>query len=330
MGQDNTIANMNESGVILPREKQRYFLLNINEPKDNNDDKERKNNVDVWIKKGIAPIFYGKWTRKQICNKEALKNKEDKSNQEEKLTKKQWDDAHLFLKTFHNISDDNIVFSIGNDNIFFFQQKDKLDEKFFDSKKDLVKYFEIKNTTVIPIKKCPLVLASIKASRKFSSGTFKELDKKKDFGNIQAIRYKLYDKKAAISNFPEYLKCLSSVEFETLIAKILEEKGLFVPAYKGGFIKNFDLVCRNCGEDSIEIGKNIIKPYEPKLIQIKLKLKKDYEIKDDYLYFCIDSKMDDKKNVFDADCIKNTLLNDQKTSEWLKKSLFWADNAVLR
>ena len=318
---------MNDSGVILLKKNNKYFLLNINEEikKD-----KRENKVFEWIEqKKFAPIYYDKWTMEQI------RNGKDRSG-EHKLGKRQHSEACCFLKTFEDISDDNIVFSIGIENIYFFQQKSQLEERKY--KKWLIKGFYIKNPKTIPIRYCPLVLANIKANRYLSSGTFIPLEDKEDknkyFGNIKAIEYllaggkldetKQNDKKVVLNNFTEYLKCLSSVEFETLIAKILEEKGFFVSAYRGGCMKDIDLFCRHSKEKPINLGeKNEVERDETKLIQIKLELEEDDHKKGvaDF-YFCIKSKIGEKNNVFEAKDIRD-LLKKSKTIDWLKESLKW-------
>lgn len=303
---------MYKSGVILPRENQKYFLLNINEAK--NGKGERSNNVDHWMKEKFAPIFFKGHTIDQLKKKDY--------NSIKHLHKHPHKDADEFVEIFSN-TEDKIVFSIGDKTIYFFKQVNKL-VPFKVNQEDGVKGFPIKILKEQKIKDCPLVLASIKANRHFSSGTFKEV-KSKYSGNIHAIEYSLYHEKPAITNFSDYLKCLSSVEFETLIAKILEENGFFVPAYKGGFIKNFDLVCRNSKGIPIEIGKNIIEPGETKLIQIKLKLEqKDYKNDTEFFYFCLESKIKEK-NVFVANDIGKLLEKSRTTYNWLTKSLYWAE-----
>jgi hypothetical protein len=217
-----------------------YFLLNVN--------RDNINYVDEWIKnKKIAPIFYGKSTINEIVNqKDAFPP-----------------DAYHFIDNFSKININAIIFSIGNSNIYIYKQKTILKE--YDEFRniingDLVKGIEIELLKEVEIKKCPLVLITIKSNRYMSSGAFRKIDELKGksyFGNIKALEYLLYNKKPEIKSFEDYLFCLSSLEFETLIAKIYEENKFYVPAYKGGFIKNYDLFCRN-GDDikSIQIKLN--------------------------------------------------------------------------
>ena len=92
-------------------------------------------------------------------------------------------------------------------------------------------------------------------------GTFKSIEDPNNpeshmnsyFGNIKALEYILKDKKEKVSvnSFSEYLECLSPIEFETLIAKLKEEEGYYVPAYKGGMLKDYDLICKKNGQQEM-------------------------------------------------------------------------------
>ena len=270
-----------------------YFLLNIN--------RKEENFVDEWIEtRNIAPIFYGNSTINQIVNQ----------------VKQFPQDAYLFIDTFSQLNTDAIIISIGNSNLYIYQQEEKLQE--YPEYKDivdgdLVKGIKIKLLKKIEIKKCPLVLITIKSNRFMSSGAFRKIHEKKRnsyFGNIKAIEYLLKGEKPKVNTFEDYLFCLSSIEFETLIAKMFEEKGYYVPAYKGGFIKNFDLFCKK-GQDIISI-------------QIKLNLKKKHYNKYTDLFYCINSEIKEKnvktwKEIFFEinECIG--------IKKWLNKTLEWVD-----
>lgn len=325
MGQDNAIANMNESGVVLQRKDYKYFLLNIIE----NRNTKRENKVDFWMNEKFAPIFYDNWTIEQIQNKQT---KLTALPGNKPLTPRQENEANRFVKMFEQINDENILFSIGDNHIYFFKQCGVLKQKTHNNKEFGVKGFDIDIIKIKQIKKCPLILASTKANRNLSARTFIQLDEILHLGNIKAIKYILHNEKASLGNFTDYLKCLSSLEFETLIAKIFEEKGFFVPAYKGGFIKNFDLLCRNSTEEIKEIGGKEILPNKIISIQIKTTLTED-----DYqhtkngvdFFFCIESEVkENMKTVFVAQNIKE-FLDESKTMDWLEETLCWVDNPVL-
>ncbi|MFC3032472.1 hypothetical protein ACFOEE_08080 [Pseudoalteromonas fenneropenaei] len=137
------------------------------------------NEVDYWIgKRNFAPIFYGQSTIRQIL--------EDDGHNLKPLALK---DAKSFLETMTDKRDCLIV-SIGNEYIYFFSQNGDLVE-LEDYKGEIVKGCVIEIVKKVKIKDTPLILASIKANRYLSSGTFKPLSLDKNFGNIKAIEYVL-------------------------------------------------------------------------------------------------------------------------------------------
>lgn len=107
-----------------------------------------------------------------------------------------------------------------------------------------VKLLPVKLIRTVLVTDVPLVLAGIGANRNYSSGTFREISGN---GNILAIKSILGQPVAYPAN-PSVLniiECLSSVELETLVAKLFEEAGCFVPAYLGGTMQGADLFIRN-------------------------------------------------------------------------------------
>ena len=275
-----------------------YFLLNVNRPEGNM--------VDYWIEeRQIAPIFYGQSTIKQIKNNET------------ELTPNQKRDAELFINTFENQNEEAIIFSISDEYIYIYKQIGKLQEieQYLNKNntKSLVKGFSIKILIKKLIKESPLILATIKSNRYMSAGTFKKLklvsENSSYFGNILSIKYLLTDKIQEVKTFSSYLFCLSSLEFETLIAKIFEEKGYFVPAYKGGFIKNYDLFCK--------------KNNETISLQIKLEMEEEYYNESTDYFYCINNNSVPTSNIKNWKDIKEEIEQCPRTKEWLEKTLYW-------
>jgi hypothetical protein len=273
-----------------------YFLLNVN--------RQKENKVDYWIgERKFAPIFYGLWTIEQIKNKETDRHPQSIG------------DAELFIEVFEKYNDNAIIFSIGKEYVYIFKQEGKLKEleqhKNKDNSLSLVKGFSIKIIEKILIKESPLILVSIKSNRYMSSGTFRKLkpvlESNSYFGNILSLEYLITNQKQKVKSFRGYLFCLSSVEFETLISKILEEKGYFVSAYRGGSIKDYDL-----------FYKSNEKKYS---VQIKLEMEEEhYNETTDYFY-CIKNNGISAPNIKNWESIKNEL--GPKTKEWLKETLYW-------
>lgn len=296
-----------------------YYILNINY--------YNKSKVDYWLgDRCLAPIFYGYLTLKLIKEK-AKVDEELKKQAGYDIKKQAFDDAKRFVETFKTTNKDAVIFSIGDEYVYIYQQKGPLlekNEKEYEN--DSIKYFEIDLLKKIKIKYCPLVLTSIKANRHIQSGTFRDLNHERYLGNTRALEYLIHEKIITVPNYAEYLQCLSSLEFETLIAKYLEEKGLFVPAYKGGFLRNYDLFCRNTGKVDIILGETIIKPGASTSVQIKLNFNKvQKKLLDGVdLLFCIKSDFEDKK-VLDWRFLKAHITSNSVTNKWLKEDLNWVN-----
>ena len=306
----------------------KYYYLQIKEGRDDYFDC-----VDKWISQNnFAAIF-------------SLNSIEDFLSDRKDLSK----DSQRFVKTFYDDTEDSLIVSIGSkyihskkqDYIYIYRKegplknlkgqsaKYKVNPLHYNNNPDDVIGFQIQLLYEQPIVKVPLVLATIKSNQNLSRGTFKELWKKptKDdkkstfnsyFGNRKAIDYLVENKKVAVENFEQYLECLSSIEFETLIAKLKEEQGFFVPAYKGGSFKDYDILCKKGNKEEY--------------IQVKLNLSKDTfkdykDIKDLDIY-CVHSEVDKSlfPNIYNYEDIQKLIQNCPKTKEWLKRSLYWVIN----
>lgn len=297
------------------------------------------------IKEGYKPFFdcVDKWLDKNHFAAIFSLNSIDEFLSDKKGLSK---DSKNFVKTFYEDKEESLLVSIGSkeennkksDYLYIYKKIGKLieykgqnakytvDASHYKSKPDNVIGFPIELLVEIPIVKAPLVLATIKSNQYLSRGTFKELWKKatKDdpestfnsyFGNRKAIDHLVSGKPVQVNNLEQYLECLSSIEFETLIAKIKEEQEYFVPAYKGGSFKDYDILCF---KDDME-----------EYIQAKLNLSKETfkEYKDikDLNVYCVHTEVDKQiyQNIFNYEDIQKQLECCPKTKEWLKRSLNW-------
>lgn len=300
----------------------KYYILNINY--------NRKSEVDYWLsERGMAPIFYGQLKIATI--KEKVKVDDELKKEADYLIGPQaYTDAKRFVYTFATLNNEAVIFSIGNEYLYIFKQGGPLFEnKEIDKKysNDLVKCFKINLLKKVKIKDCPLVLVSIKSNRHVQSGTFRDLnDDKKYLGNTKALEYLISGKSISVNNYAAYLQCLSSLELETLIAKYLEEKGLFVPAYKGGFLKNYDLFCRNLSNINVVVGNVVVKPKTSISVQIKLFLKDEHRkiLNGADMFFCISSSFEDKR-VCDWHYLNDNILENSYTKKWLNTTLDWVE-----
>ncbi len=287
----------------------KYYILNINY--------NGTSEVDYWLgERGVVPIFYGVSTLSQI--------REDVGHN---IPPQAYVDAKRFVDMFTVINKEAVVFSIGNEYVYIFKQGGPLFENTENDSKyknQLVKYFNIDLLKKVKIKDCPLVLVSIKANRYIQSGTFRDLNDDKYLGNTKALEHVITGQSVSVENYTQYLQCLSSLEFETLVAKYLEEAGLFVPAYKGGCLKNFDLFCRNIGNKNVVVGDVVVEPKTSLSVQIKLNLNSKHKDVIDRvdMVFCISSILKDKK-IYDWKFLKNGISKSIHTKQWLETNLDW-------
>lgn len=111
---------------------------------------------------------------------------------------------------------------------------------------------------VVNLANVPAVLAGLRASRHLSSGTFRPITQP---GNVAALETVLFGHlesgtfaKLIGNGLAGLLRCLGSIELETLVARLLEESGLFVPAFHGGTIPDIDVFVRNDTASDIDVG----------------------------------------------------------------------------
>jgi hypothetical protein len=114
---------------------------------------------------------------------------------------------------------------------------------------------------------------------------------------------------------------LSSVEFETLVAKIFEESGCFVPAYRGGTMAGADLFAHNKSDSRISIGGLVIEPEASMSIQVKLKAHAKPLPSGIDLIVAGDAK--ETPNSLGSKWLQTALKNSPNTARWLKSSIDW-------
>jgi len=181
----------------------------------------------------------------------------------------------------------------------------------------------------IMAKDVPMVLASITANQFFTRGTFRQIN---DWGNFKAIdrvvRRGLDEEhwKPENQGPAQLLECLSSVELETLVAKLFEAHHCFVPAYRGGLMKDIDLFAYNNTSQPICIEKLIVPPKKHVSLQIKRwsnDMTKPRSV--DYL-MGLDAKGHD---AFDAKWLLQRVLECESVVVWLRRSLDWLPDGYL-
>lgn len=207
----------------------KYYNLNIN-ISDNS--KANYSPAEEWLdSRKSAPIFFGSWSPDDIVSGKASLNKKAAKEAIEFITL----DSKDRLVTIH--AGYIWIYQINGPLMF--------DEKYAfmrNNEKIIPKYYPIEIIKKLKTSEAPYILAAMKSSQAFARGTFTEINKdqntNKYIGNIVAIKSVLGDT-SGLSVNP--FRCLSSVELETLVAKIFEAHGAFVPAYRGAVLKDVDI-----------------------------------------------------------------------------------------
>jgi hypothetical protein len=117
------------------------------------------------------------------------------------------------------------------------------------------------------------------------------------------------------------LECLSSVELETLVAKTFEAAGCFVPAYRGGYVRDVDLFAFNDQIAEIKLDGLSIPPQSGISIQVKgrTKMKDCPESVDCLIGFSVSKS----PKCFDEEWLLNQVKSFPSVVDWLRRSLNW-------
>ena len=178
-----------------------------------------------------------------------------------------------------------------------------------------------------PVSAVPAVLAGINANRYYSSGTFREI---KSLGNVEALKYLLGAKNptSCKRTLAETLSLLGSVELETLIARILDEHNLFVPAHHGGTMQDADLFAHNDTAETIKVS-NLIVPGKSS-ISIQVKLTSPFTVKPSGIDYVICANGESHPWQFNSIWIDESLLVSPNARAWLMRSIQWAEPEFLQ
>jgi hypothetical protein len=174
------------------------------------------------------------------------------------------------------------------------------------------------------------VLTCITANQYLTRGTFRRIHD--DWGNYKAIDCVVGSRQVgdhwepAKQGAGQLLECLASTELETLIAKLFEAHGCFVPAYRGGAMKDIDLFVHNDGDRAIHLGGLQVPPKQRVSVQIR-RWSNDFTKPScvDYLVG-LDVK---GHNSFDADWILARVKECPPVASWLRRSLDWLPRTFL-
>jgi hypothetical protein len=175
----------------------------------------------------------------------------------------------------------------------------------------------------------PSILASMTSNAYYYTGTFREI---RDRGNINAIESVLgvFNSYTSPKGSPHaILECLGSIEIETLVAKILEEHGCFVPAYRGGAIKDADIIACNDSSKIINISGLRINP-NGSGVTIQVKRSSELVRPPLGINYLVGVHIKKGINCFDATWLIKTVNGLKTTKIWLKRSLSWLPDDYLK
>ena len=297
--------------------KIKYYNLNIklnNELKLNNNIQLQNlfNAAHNLEKMNSAPIFFGHYEHEDYTN--AKKNKKKIGN----FNTKQLNEACEFINLYKENKEARII-TIGSEKIWIYKIKGQIKNGKIEFDKFRQKYYDIEIIKHSKIEDVPYILASMKSNPAFCRNTFRMIDEKKYEGNIAAIKFLIGE----LNDFKiDPLKTLSSVQLETLVVKIFEKNGAFIPAWRGGTLKGVDIFAKFEGNipDNLLIKKIKEKNIN---IQVKLQLNDENKVKD------LKKSLADSNNFFlitaDDGPHKDLKEYHEKkylTSKWIKKQIY--------
>lgn len=275
-------------------------------------------------KRSRATIFFGPYKPEQYIDAY------DKKEKLEGLNKKQLHEAYNFIQLYKKdpearlITIDKKIWIYKIIGQIKYESTDDIVQKKSDqtSEKIVPKYYNIEIINSCEINEAPYILATMKTNQAFSRDTFRRIDEKKYGGNIAAIKSLIGE----LNDFKiDPLKTLSSVQLETLVAKIFEKNGAFIPAWRGGTLKDTDIIAKF--EGNIPDNLLIKKIQEKNInIQVKIKLNDENNVNDlkkflkkpnNFLITGDDEPIDKLKDY----------VEDKKylTSKWIKKQIYSYD-----
>ena len=296
------------------------YNLDLKVYNDNNPKKKRL--------RARAPIFFGPYKPEQYIDAYDKKEKLDG------LNKKQLHEAYNFIQLYKKdpearlITIDKKIWIYKIIGQIKYESTDDIVQKKSDqtSEKIVPKYYDIEIINSCEINEAPYILATMKTNQAFSRDTFRRIDEKKYGGNIAAIKYLIGE----LNDFKiDPLKTLSSVQLETLVAKIFEKNGAFIPAWRGGTLKDTDIIAKFDGNipDNLLIKKIQEEDKDKDInIQVKIKLNDENNVNDLKEFL-------EKPNTFlitgddePIDKLKDYAEDKQYlTSKWIKKQIYSYD-----
>ena len=229
-----------------------------------------------------------------------------------------------------------IIITIGDEKIWIYKIKGQIKNGNIEFDKIRPKYYDIefiKKKKDFKIEDVPYILGTMKSNPAFCRNTFRKIDEKKYEGNIAAIKFLIGE----LNDFKiDPLKTLSSVQLETLVVKIFEKNGAFIPAWRGGTLKGVDIFAKFEGNIPDNLFKTKIKEKNIN-IQVKMQLndkKKLEKLKKELIepnFFLItgeDGPLKELEEYHEKNYLTSKWINQQINSydeirNWFEKCIEW-------
>lgn len=199
---------------------------------------------------------------------------------------------------------------------------------------DVPKIVPVKLVQSERITRVPPILAHITSNRRLSSSTFKQIVD--DVGTQLAIDHVLF--KAGLSHsYPhadpshrslaDVFACLADTEVIALVARLLEESDLAVPAPTGGFVRAIDLIAYNDRAAVVDLEGLVVpgrRAFRPGAVMIQVRPMPtddgDLPPEVDYRIQVPDS---DGPRTLDGRWLARALARSPMTREWLARITRW-------
>lgn len=178
-----------------------------------------------------------------------------------------------------------------------------------------------------PFAEVPHVVASMTANQAMARRTFAQIEDPGDVIGLESLLDPVageatYDRLAQRHGDALPFWCLSSVQLETLVAKLCEEAGCFVPAYRGGSMKDVDLFAYNDGTTVIQLGDLNIVPRAHLSLQVK-RGDAPHPLPAAADYCCIAIGATEGGRCFGVKWLRGRLRESPVTKKWLLREAHW-------
>lgn len=206
-----------------------------------------------------------------------------------------------------------------------------------DGQPDRIKLMPVIVLARKPIATVPHLLASMGSNAYWSRGTFREIGRAAPAADGSATWEGWQHQLAIELQLPEAIQqlrrpkrtagalllFLSSVELETVVAKVFEEAGCFVPAYRGGNMADVDILAHNDTAHDIRVGDRVLAPGSTVAIQVKSWMRDPPRVVEGVLSVSLNMHPKDKDKGWNASALWQVIETSPKTRAWLQRSLAW-------